>query len=310
MTFGGNRTEPAAKCCAVGLLFLVSGLSSFAHATSRPAPRPFIPNKALQKSDKVPPPSPVLEVANIYRGSGAIPVSDIHYHGGPGGDGGLTLTVSYPSHKGIRDTLGYSFHIVDGVPPATPLFPPGAYRPFENGRLSTHWGERRAWCQDEFSFRMYVTAVDSAGNESEPSNVVVVADDGRQGGEYEVRKRGYIQGYRNYMLDGTFEGEWAGHDEKGKDALLTFDRGCFQLQDASGTTRGFACAAKRDGSHLLDWIDFEVDTGEDFNKWRFGVFELHGNRLEMCLAAQMAPRPNSFLPSGGSQRYSLIRRKK
>jgi hypothetical protein len=221
--------------------------------------------------------------------------------------GSIDLRVFPPADTIER--IGYIFHRVDGRLPDGLNLPAGAWwRPHTDMVLD--WDDQQTWYQEPFSFRMYVTAIDSAGNESAPSNTITIADDGEQGLRFERSRRNTWSGehYRNYMLRGTFEGDWNGKDERGNQVRLVFDRGRFKLTVADSTRVGFACASKRNNSgYVFDCIDFEYADQPSLTAWRFGIFELHQNSLVICMPSATGTRPATFVAAPTVHRYDLIR---
>lgn len=47
-------------------------------------------------------------------------------------------------------------------------------------------------------------------------------------------------------------------------------------------------------------IDIEFIAGPEAGNWNFGIFQLDGNQLELCLDLNGKPRPTEFLTSPGS----------
>jgi len=285
---------------------------------------PFHANKTLHAADKVAPSSPRLAFEKVVRQNGATPIFErgmsqppeagsllnVGFEGPSSEQEGLIyLDVSLPGESTER--VGYFFHIVDGTTPDGFGLPGGAWSPVSKN-LVLHWDDERTWYQEPFGFRMCVTAIDSAGNESVPSDTVEVADDGQQGKRFEFSRR-HAGGednkhYTNYLLRGTFEGTWTGKDELGNNVRLAFDGGRFKLTVGDSTAVGFASAFKRNAIYRHDCIDFEFAGQESPLGWRPGIFELHQNSLVACLQAEFWPRPTSFLPGPKSHRYDLIRR--
>ncbi|HET6463905.1 MAG TPA: hypothetical protein VFH33_08910, partial [Candidatus Krumholzibacteria bacterium] len=75
----------------------------------------------------------------------------------------------------LADSLRYRIHYVDGDLPFGFTLRP-TYVAW-NG-LNIYWDDGLTWEQEPFSFRLYVTSIDRAGNESKPSNIVSIAHDG------------------------------------------------------------------------------------------------------------------------------------
>jgi hypothetical protein len=267
----------------------------------------FIVDKAAHRDDKVPPPTPELEFKSVWRETGATPISENRWRG-PVSDqfGDIMLHVSPPADS--LEHVGYLIHFVDGRLPEGLVLPTEPWS-IRHDDLILVWNDQELWYQEPFSFRMFVSAIDGAGNESAPSNVVTVADDGAQGQRFEDFKRQSWgnQHCRNYMLKGTFEGEWHGKDERGNSVRIIFDKGHLALTVGDSTRVGFVCASKRDEDHPLDCIDIEFADQERGMGWRFGIFELHQDRLVICMPSEIGTRPATFLAGKTAHRYDLIR---
>jgi hypothetical protein len=180
--------------------------------------------------------------------------------------------------------------MVDGkLPDRLGKLPDGAW-PGHQGAIefwiSFGWDDVESWKQEPFSFRMYVTALDRAGNESEPSNTIEVSDAGDNETAYaheENRSPGSID---------PLQGKWSGKDVDGKATTLSISRHQFKLTSGDDTIEGFAQV----------WNDekrvphMAVDTSAD--KELTGPYELNGNRLKLWLQ-----RP-------GETRYYDLRRKR
>ncbi len=73
-----------------------------------------------------------------------------------------------------RGEIGYRLHYVDGEVPRRLEISADAFL----GHPSVYWIDGPTWDQEPFVFRVWATAVDRAGNESAPSNVVIVGHSG------------------------------------------------------------------------------------------------------------------------------------
>lgn len=243
---------------------------------------PFIPDTTLQRTDKIPPLPPMIRVSWIGRGRGLF-----HYDGGtvgqlvpegPTGWVNLALSASDGSKLDYQ-TQGFRFHVVDGkLPGHFPKFTgeawpghPGA----SDSWISFGWEDGQSWKQEPFSFRMYVTAVDRAGNESKPSNIVEVSDAGDNEAAWASEENRSVGTYAKRV--DPLQGNWSGKDVGGKHAMLSISRHHFKLVLNDGTIEGFAQVWNdEDGTpHMA------VDTGELLELT--GPFELKGNRLKLWL---------------------------
>jgi len=243
---------------------------------------PFLPDTTLQRTDKISPLPPVVRVSRIVRAQGAFHLSDGIWgpsSEGPVGEVSLALSAADGSNLANQD-LGYRYHLVDGnLPDGLNQLPAGAW-PGEQGRwefwIAFGWGERQSWKQESFSFRMYVTAVDRAGNESQPSDTIEVSDAGDN--EAEFARLAESHGAESYLKQfESFHGSWSGKDADGKPATLTVSGHQLKLVSETHVIDGFAQAWKdKDGVPRI-----AVDTGR--GNELLGQYELNGNRLKLWL---------------------------
>jgi hypothetical protein len=95
-------------------------------------------------------------------------------------EGSILLSVS--GDGASSQYVGYKFVYLDGQCPLNFAMPKGAWVPLlmtTGPHLALDWEDGGTRYQDAFSFRMFVIAVDYTGNESAPSNILVVAHDGK-----------------------------------------------------------------------------------------------------------------------------------
>ncbi|MBN2072309.1 MAG: hypothetical protein JW814_12720 [Candidatus Krumholzibacteriota bacterium] len=145
--------------------------------------------------DSIPPSPPILSIANIGRGSGSITldngstpwVEDIS-------NGEISFNVlDAEDNRTPSEKLGYMFHLLNGTTPENLKVPEGYYYSHDS-RIWIFWDDGENWTQDSFSFTLYVTSMDRAGNVSDASNVVQVEHDGRKGqDEKYIRRKKWLE---------------------------------------------------------------------------------------------------------------------
>jgi uncharacterized protein (TIGR03067 family) len=254
-------------------------------------------------------------VAEIYRGRGEIALADgRHIFTSEGGYGSITLAVSGAGGLPVVEEIGYRFHYVDGEQPdGLYALPGGAWRTV---RLTTlgeclfiDWVDGRTWDQDPFRFRMYVTAVDRAGNESPRSNVVVVASDGHQELVYTKAKLTWERRERNDRALGELDGRWAGSDKAGVVATMVIRDGRFSLAIGGETIMGVLQVVARDGAKKLSLIDLVLRDRAGGEIKHCGVYELREDTLALCLSRAGATRPARLASAsdGSATLYTLAR---
>lgn len=130
-----------------------------------------------RRLDREPPSTPVLSLRQIWRGRGAVGLPNgTGMHGAHDDDGSIALDILGASdNRTSPDSLRYRFHVVDGDLPQGLQVPAGDRG---GSRQGLRWADGRTWTQDAFSFRLSVSVVDNAGNESARSNIIEVSDDG------------------------------------------------------------------------------------------------------------------------------------
>ena len=263
-------------------------------------PRPFEPDSSLQRDDSIPPLPVALRVYGVYRGTGPLALNDsVQVEDSEGEHASIALTVVGSETGGYPPRLGFRYHLVDGtLPEGLMSLPIGAWCPLtatDKGKamLAVSWIESRSFSHDAFCFRMYVTAVDSAGNESPPSNTVAVWHDGNQ--DIDKARLRIMMNHLEERTNASREimGEWRGVDREGRGLTLTLDYRTFVLV-ATDTLRG-----------SLDWEFNDIDkkTGLlDLSAFdllhecvaRHGIFQREGAVLRVCLGAPGAARPRDF----------------
>lgn len=143
-------------------------------------------DSTAQKTDSIPPLAPELKFVRVFRGHGAVRLTDgrvMRSHADAYGSVEFNVSGAKDDHT-PSDSLGFRFHLVEGQLPGGMEFPPAALvawnRENHDSNLWFHWDDGTAWAQDPIWFKICVTAVDWAGNESEPSAAVLVEHDGHQ----------------------------------------------------------------------------------------------------------------------------------
>jgi hypothetical protein len=252
----------------------------------------------------------------VRRGTGPIEVGEGSLVANSEGEhASIALAVASKEAGGHPPRLGFRFHFVDGKLPARlATLPGGAWCPMvatDNGDplLAIYWTESRDWNHEAFCFRMYVTAVDSAGNESAASNVVGVWHDGNQ----DVDKAQLALPFRLLMerqnVARELLGEWQGVDQDGRPASLRWDHRSFVVVSAD-TLRG-----------MLDWSVADVDnrTGlfdvSEFDRLqecfsRHGIFQCQQGTLRICVGAPGAARPQSLESRDANEYFYELTRPK
>jgi hypothetical protein len=242
---------------------------------------PFVPDTTLQRVDSIPPPAPVIKIKEVYRGQG-----DIYLGGGIVGSGSnaetgsISLDISSSDESSFAgQAIGCRFHFVDGaLPKRLETLPEGSWAPNGwDGRIwiTIFWSDGETWKQDPFSFRMFVTVIDKAGNESPPSNVIEVAHDGNTDGIF-ARHVQAMNGSVDVSMNGL-EGEWIGKDEDGAKALLKMSGHQFHIASGEEIFDGFAQVWKdEEGKQQMT-----VDMGGGVHLT--GPYEATDNRLKLWL---------------------------
>ena len=208
------------------------------------APVPFVPDTTLQSSDTSPPEPPVISVKGIWRGQGLMYCRKGTVARNSEGDyGSITIGISTTDASTlIGQDQGYRYHFVDGTLPMKLALDEHLWcaQGWEkNVWLSIGWSDGETWRQDPFSFRMYVTAIDRAGNESKPSNIIVVADDGISDARFEQARGG--TGPCAVSID-ALVGSWSGKDEDGAEAQLSMAGRQFYITSGTALDSGtFDC---------------------------------------------------------------------
>jgi len=124
------------------------------------------------------PSSPVVSVGLIQRGHGDVQFGERAARRSNSDYASINIKVRGATDNRTQVTgLGYRVHYVDGALP-NGLRMPSAPLIANHGDLFLGWADGRTWEQEPFAFRLYVTAMDLAGNESVPSDTIVVSHDG------------------------------------------------------------------------------------------------------------------------------------
>jgi hypothetical protein len=159
------------------------------------------------------------------------------------------------------------------------------------------------WHQEGFSFRLCVTAIDSAGAVSGPSNIVTIVDDGDPSERFESSKRQKDKAYKNHMRSGAFDGVWIGRDETGNPASFQFSKSTFHFSSGDSSAVGFIAADHRSWPGTL-FLEFGP------HEWTFGIYDLGRRWLQLCVAPRRGQIPSGFKPGSGAHVYYLTRQDK
>lgn len=280
----------------------------FSSGASMVEVEPFYPDRSLQRVDSTPPSTPILALKAIWRGRGATELPGDHFVSNSEGDyGTITWTLTFPENEPRQQgRFGYIFHLVDGKLPSGLEFTADAWSTAMRGDSAypyIAWNDGMSWEQDAFNFRMYVTAIDSAGNESLPSNIIVVADDGKQ----EERKNVEYEGlYLAYSAVPGGEARWTGTDEAGTMvSLVVRSPRSIEFDTADGIVRGdyvMRLGDERGKPHRIDFFD-NIPIGPQIKQQ--GIYEMHGDSLRLCLAPMGEYRPSTFHDDGATRLYRL-----
>jgi len=132
-----------------------------------------------RRIDRSRPTAPTIRLKGIRRGTGLIQAAGVVAQNAEGALGSISfVAVGATDDRTPPEQLGYRFHHVDGDLPQGLVVSDGAFLLQSGARLTLYWADGRTWDQERFLFRVTVTAVDRAGNESPPSNIVIVGDGG------------------------------------------------------------------------------------------------------------------------------------
>jgi uncharacterized protein (TIGR03067 family) len=144
---------------------------------------------------------------------------------------------------------------------------------------------------------MFVTAMDRAGNESEPSNVVVVEHNGKQEAEYIKAKRWAEQRARNDSALKFLSGTWVGTDSAATEtagagkAVLVVDRNGMNFHFPDGSETDYMVMVAHEDPKQLDFIDVVLGNGDHVGKKLLGVYRLDGDALRVCFGPPDGERP-------------------
>lgn len=171
------RRRVCFTCAVVAFISLWLAVDAIA---LREALIPMKIDPSERRVDHAPPRAPVVSLNEIWRGVGPVAANGGVWGAPSTGEwGSMQLTISGASDdRTPQRGIGYRFHYVDGKLPRDYVVTDEAYLLQSSDHLSIGWNDSAIWDQESFLFRMVVTAVDRAGNESAPSNVVIVAHDG------------------------------------------------------------------------------------------------------------------------------------
>jgi hypothetical protein len=213
----------------------------------------LVPDSTLRSTDSVPPHPPVITLSGIHRGQGLVRFDNGSVMVNSEGDEGSAMFViaNVDETDFTNREVGYRFHLIDGqLPeeltklPSGAMFPQGA--PFR-AWIAFRWVDGRTWDQDPFACRIFVTAVDRAGNESGPSNSIAVSHDGRSDEAFALATKNY----KVRALDDV-AGNWTGKDERNVLTTLVISGRQFALRSDNESISGFVQAWRTEiGSQQL-----------------------------------------------------------
>jgi len=278
----------------------------------REAVSPFVPDTTLKTSDSIPPSAPAIDSVTIWRGRGEIAVDGVTMRGAEDNEGQIDLYLSRAAGQPSPDDTGYRFHFVGGDLPNGLVMPAGIWGALHWGvgpaHVAIYWDDGRTWQQDAFSFRMYVTAVDRAGNESPPSNIVSIAHDGNLDKEYKRTASSFGKLYRETRVRGELAGRWVGSDSNGHVVtMLIQSDGSASLYAGGETIIGGLnlWATEAESQFNIDIWPHEATVSTGYR----GLIDYNGDRLRLCLGRSGAPRPTRFatVPDGSASLYELTR---
>jgi hypothetical protein len=182
----------AAQALMLALVVPLYLHTSVLHAIVEVAAR-FHPRESERLVDRTPPLPPNISVSGIWRGEGHVQIGEFvrapsEHHGS------IDIEVNGASDdRTPSDSLGYRLHYVDGALPDDCQVPGEAYLPFVSLRwgrtYSLGWQDGKTWDQEAFSFRAYVTSMDWAGNESVPSDTILIEHNGDTSSVKAIRTR-------------------------------------------------------------------------------------------------------------------------
>ena len=303
----------------VSAAIFVAALASWgsSSATSTLAIDPFfVPDTTLRVTDSIPPEAPVISQPRISRGRGPVYYSKGSYSTGPDDrTGKILLIVSNRDGTPVSiDDVGYRFYLVDGELPGerSSLLSRTwkAFKAKQGAALRVfEWDDGATWEQEPFSFRMFVTAVDRAGNESAPSDTVVVADDGKQDRLFssnDAAKQAAVredEALANAMAD--LQGRWAGASGSGATTEFHVSGHEFTLVEGSNTIKGvFRLSTHRAGAIS---IDLTVESGLTVPSPLLGIVDVNSHSLRLCVEKPGAGRPSSLADGPNHTVYQLTR---
>ena len=143
-----------------------------------------------KRIDHTPPSRPSLELISIVRGEGGVRVGEHWIENSDAELGTITLDLAdVCDDRTPADSLGYQIHLVDGTLPQGLELPDGTYFKEYARHPYLQWIDGASWDQEPFSFRVFLTLLDRAGNESAPSDTIVVAHDGDTSAVRTIRTR-------------------------------------------------------------------------------------------------------------------------
>jgi hypothetical protein len=149
--------------------------------------------------------------------------------------------------------------------------------------------------------------MDQAGNESPPSNIVVVAHDGNMQTEREWAELGWwARSESGVKAMSALQGEWIGTKDNGPSVSMVFRGDGFNLIQGTSIIAG-AIRVRTHPNDDLVGLSFE---SHKLGGMVLGISEVKGDSLRMCLAKPGAPRPTRFATTsdGSATLYTLTRK--
>ena len=148
---------------------LVAALRADARACSLAGPTPHVIDPSMQATDQAPPTLPPLPSARVTRGKPTVgcgsrsTCDDI---------GTIGIAVDATDDVTPAERIGYRLTLESGQPPSALILPTDAVEPV-SGELVLVWDDIADGRTEDFNFTLRITAVDLAGNESDPQRLPI-----------------------------------------------------------------------------------------------------------------------------------------
>ena len=142
----------------------VAALRADARACSLAGPTPHVIDPSMQATDQAPPTLPPLPNARVTRGNPTVgcgsrsTCDDI---------GTIGIAVGATDDVTPAERIGYRLTLESGALPSSLTLPTDAVEPM-SGELVLVWDDIADGRIEDFNFTLRITAVDLAGNESDP----------------------------------------------------------------------------------------------------------------------------------------------